>query len=633
MSFSLLPAVPVLAASSAAALAGRPVYQVRCEDGVDVTNIIEADAARLWTLGGGVLQLPPSACRVGGDRDLDITADPGVTIRGSVASAGWVANNATAPYTLLLDPRHTIKLGSHSALFGLRIARQGIGAPTDLREALTEVARFAGTALTLSGIRDVTLDYVTINGFATAISQKRSDRVHYDHVMGDDTNFLALDGCGDTCTAYQMEAWDFVTGPYNISPQQEAPAIRAFGGSRGEIEVALSRPPRYPFQTGDTIIIGNTTHTYQPPNGRYTITRIDDTHFMLNGSSYSGHYPAMHEVAFLGVGLRKGTAFSFQHTGMILTALTDYGHDVSLHYGAGTGGMQCVGCWLDGDNGAGTNGDPVPIGIVNGALPGKKPVPAQQNKFIGGGIYDKAISIYNNSSTNRPLLVTNVSPLTIVGCAANALGAGVAVASGGVLVSNSDFEGNSDCLGRHPFAVYNGASLLRLDGVRVEGRGAPYYQTESRDCPKFVRNNEIRCSWVPRLQGAASPGVETRASGFPVGHYTEAGDRITLWGHIKDIALRGATGPVVITGLPGTGAATHIDGICSISGAAGVALSPGRTVLSAVIDSPHDRITLNQLRFGLSASPIPLPADPAHLAAAAGSGAIELEFVCNTWRR
>ena len=469
-------------------------YGIRCDGATDTTRTIETAAATLSARGGGYLLLPPTVCAVGSSGDLDLSSYPGVTITGSIGSTGWVANNARAPYTLLLNAGHTIKLGPQSGLFGIRIARQGIGAPKNIREALEEIANFAGTALTLSNVKDVNIAYVTINGFSTAISHTNSDRIHYDHVMGDDTNFLALNGCGDTCTANQMEAWDFLTGPYNISPQQEAPPIRAFRKSGGVIEVALSKVPPFPFQTGDTIIIGNTTYAYQAPNGRYTISRIDNTHFTLDGSSYSQPYSVAHEIAFLSVGLRKGTAFSFQNTGMVLMALVDYGHDVSLQYGAHSEGMQCLGCWFDGDSDGGTNADPVPIGLVNGAPPGSSPVAAQQNKFVGGSIYDKAISIYNNSSMSRPLLVANVSPLAIVGCAANTLGAGVAVVSGSVIVSNSDFEANSSCSGGYPFAVYDAATLLRLDGVRVEGKGGTYYKTERTDCPKFVNDNEIRCA-------------------------------------------------------------------------------------------------------------------------------------------
>lgn len=439
----------------------------------------------------------------------NLTLPAGVEYHGSYAAFGYNANFATAPYTLLLNPANTIILGSSSALVGVRIYPQGMGQQAStLRGALTQIANFAGTALTiLANTNDFDVDHVMINGFNQAIYQYPADRGRYHYVAGDDVNGLFIGGGGDNPAADRVEFWNFMSSPYALgSAQTQTTAISSFSsGPGGALEVAFASAPATPIITGDIVIIGNTAATYQAPNCRWKATAIDASHFTINAISgvtacataaYTTLCPsacsATNEVVYMTSSLRQGIAFSIVNTGLLMSNLVEYGHDVGYQYGSGTDGMACVTCWSDGDADAGTFADPVPLGIVSGSLPGVSPVATSHGSWQGK-VYDKARALYVNNSSGRNGITISESLLNTTGAYANVQGAGATVVAGAAYISNTIFDGAGS---GYVYYVGDAASFLKIDGGTSAG-GSPFYQTFSTDCPKFVFNGAQSCGWTP----------------------------------------------------------------------------------------------------------------------------------------
>lgn len=520
-------------------------YGAKCNGSTDDSAaFINAGNAALASVPKGIVLVPGAVCNIATTGNVTL---PGVTYKGDISAYGYNTNFATAPYTLLINPSYTVSLSSGGALVGVRVYPQSMGQQAStLRGAITQIATFAGTAVTVPANQyDITIDHVMINGFAKAISHNSSDRVHYSYVSGDDTTFFDMNGCGDTCTAYQMEAWPFMASPYAINPQSQTTAISSFSSAGGLVKVTFASPPAIPIVTGDSVVIGNTTPAYQFPNGRWTVTAIDTTHFTLNGSTYSGA-SATNEIVYLAASMRTGPAFHIQNADIEMVALTDYGHDISYWYDTGVDGINCIACWSDGDTYDGTLADPNPIGVLNGGKPAASAVLTQHTAFNGGHIYSKAYAIYNNSSSGRPMLVTNVAPIQDTGSYANLNGGGVYVASGSVFVSNSSFEGAST---GNIFYVADNATQLSLSNIKTEG-GIAAFQTSSTDCQKYSLDGVVNCPWTPIITiGNSSTGITYSRQ---LGNYQIVGSVVTANFCNIMTSIGGLTGNVQLTNFPVT---------------------------------------------------------------------------------
>ena len=569
-----------------------------------------AACTALTAQGGGRILMPPKTTAVAQSAILDLTSCTNVSIIGNIAAYGYNANNATAPYTFLVNSAYTVKTGRAVDFYGVRFARYGMSAPTNLANALTEIGNFAGTAITISGLDDV-LDHVDINGFAQAVTSNE-DRLHLNYVEGDDTAGFLGTSCGDTCTLSHIEWWDFVSSPYNISPQIQTSTVSAFSsGAGGLTEVTLTAAPTYPILTGYTIVIGNSGKLYQQPNGRYIATNIDTTHFLLQGTTYSTQCPsscaATNEQAILSAGIRTGAAFVLDSVYDVVTGW-EYGHDIGLIFGSGSSGSQFANGWIDGDSS--DNADPTTIGIVNGAMPGNAAVLTQQNKVTNTQVLDRAISIYNNSSSARPLLVSN-SAIAIVGCGSDTLGAGWYDNEGSISLSNDNFEGNpSQCLTstNSAWAITDAASLVTINGTQYEGSDLipanVNFQTVSTDCKKVIVDGMIGpCPWTPSL---ATGGTLTHQAGYPVATYIERNGEITAYWRDRLSANTSPTSSAVtIGGLPAAAANDNMGGGCDFGYTSGVTLTSGYTQMIGVVNFSATSIALDQTGSGQNVAIVP----------------------------
>lgn len=129
------------------------VSKVTCDGTTDVTAALNTDMA---AQGGGAYYLPQhSQCVIGGPSDMQIPA--GVFVRCQMPAGGYLPPQPQG-CTLHVNPTHTIHSptapGNQSGLYGVRIIRQGYSYPTTLRASLTEIANYAGTAITCNGGTD-----------------------------------------------------------------------------------------------------------------------------------------------------------------------------------------------------------------------------------------------------------------------------------------------------------------------------------------------------------------------------------------------------------------------------------------------------------------------------------------------
>jgi len=365
------------------------VSKVTCDGTTDVTAALNTDMA---AQGGGAYYLPQhSQCVIGGPSDMQIPA--GVFVRCQMPAGGYLPPQPQG-CTLHVNPTHTIHSptapGNQSGLYGVRIIRQGYSYPTTLRASLTEIANYAGTAITCNGGTDFDVSHVLIVGFNWGFVNS-CDRLRFTDSRIDATNGFQMTQCYDTCYLSDIEAWPFGPGtPYNTGPQAQTSQISGATNSSGHIRLTLSAAPPTALVTGDTVVVGNVGGV---PNasGRWTITVVNATTVDLNGSSWSGGYTSSGTLKISAM-RRKGIAFDIigPGGGPFMSRLTSVSYDVGLHYGGSSDTAGCTDCWLEADVGT-DNPDPVPTGIL---VDGN----ASHEKFTGGYVNFPGPSLVINST-------------------------------------------------------------------------------------------------------------------------------------------------------------------------------------------------------------------------------------------
>ena len=135
-----------------------------------------------------------------------------VTVEGTFEAVGTSKGNLTAPYALLnsaiiLNSNYTLSLGGGSTIKGLLIRRAGQIFPA------ADATGFAGTAITVAG-DDASIIGCMILGFNLGIYSSGRQRQYFNHILGDNLNFIEVTESHDIGRIVDCHAWPFVTIAY-----------------------------------------------------------------------------------------------------------------------------------------------------------------------------------------------------------------------------------------------------------------------------------------------------------------------------------------------------------------------------------------------------------------------------------
>lgn len=408
-------------------IAGLPArLSVFPEDyGAAGTGLVD-DAAALQSalnyvggLGGGIVSLAPGKKYLIDSADLVIPE--GVCLMGAGYPGGKRDNSDyTQMPGLILNPARTIKLRKHSEIARVCIRRKGMTAPQTWREAVQEVANFAGTAIVIGDLgggyitEDAAVRDAFIIGFNLAINANNCGRTVFQNIYGDNINGLRLDNVKDTARVDSVHFWPFLNATRSWSWSTYS-VTGCVNNGAGLIRVTC---PGHPFITGDTARINYVTGTTEA-NGRWTVTVIDDSTFDLQGSAFASAYVSG-GVVTAWAGGRNGTAFYVGASdGMHLSKLVAFGYDVGFHvsnganatlfsdaafdYNPSWGDNKAVGILCDG----GSFNTRFVSGFVNGGGYG----------FVGNSNRGEVISIYGMSiSANVRVAELNRGSCLLDGC-------------------------------------------------------------------------------------------------------------------------------------------------------------------------------------------------------------------------
>ncbi|HEY2811374.1 MAG TPA: hypothetical protein VGJ00_08315 [Rhabdochlamydiaceae bacterium] len=135
-----------------------------------------------------------------------------VTLEGTFEAIGTKRGNLTAPYeqlnsAIILNSSYTINLKGGSTIKGILIRRQGQLFPA------ADATGFAGTAITVDG-DDASIIGCMILGFNLGIYSSGYQRQYFNHILGDNLNFIEVTRSYDIGRIVDCHAWPFVTIAY-----------------------------------------------------------------------------------------------------------------------------------------------------------------------------------------------------------------------------------------------------------------------------------------------------------------------------------------------------------------------------------------------------------------------------------
>lgn len=271
-----------------------------------------------------------------------------------VASGGFVGDSdggriraSTARPAITLNPSYTIRGWQSGVIEGFAVIRKGYTDATGLRDLIDKLALFSGTAMTygdgsdntINAGTDATIRSVTFFGFQWAVKADRFPRLRIVDCYGDCTNGISLDRMYDILWLDKVQFQPLLsTGvPGNIFER----AITAATNSSGKIRITVATggddaATLNQLATGDMVIVnGSDAYRAAMPNaiGRWTVTKISNTVYELNGSTFAGSFVSG-GVFTVDYASRRGTAFYINRCDApVLTGCFSYGHDIVFDLG------------------------------------------------------------------------------------------------------------------------------------------------------------------------------------------------------------------------------------------------------------------------------------------------------------
>ena len=311
-----------------------------CDGRTDSADALNAAAAALAARGGGTLVVD-GRCLIDG---ADLVVPNSVRIMGAWYPGGQrrpaeYADLATG--TLVIDPRRTVRMGTGSQLSNLVLARKGLTRPDSMRSGIAALAAFAGTAVTIAGSQDASLQDLLILGFDRAIDAKDSQRVRVASVYGDNNNGLRIDHSHDISRISDTHWWGFLTGnaAWTFTRLEVTGAA-----SNGAGLVRLTTGTAHGLASGDQVNL-SVPGVLAPVHAAVSV--VDGTHIDVRGSAFSGRY-AGGGFVLMDLTRRPGRAFEVTHSeGTTIRDSFAFGYAGGVLLGDGAGWTQLIGTSMD----------------------------------------------------------------------------------------------------------------------------------------------------------------------------------------------------------------------------------------------------------------------------------------------
>jgi hypothetical protein len=393
------------------------------------------------TFGGGNIYLNPKVYVL---NSANLTIPAGVCIKGDFWPGNYRKTNnfAGIPYTIKLSPSYSLLPLRNTCIQGVLLLNTNWHMPVSLADALTEISGFSGTAIASCGGSDASTGLrirdVMFVGFANAVTSTCGN-YYADHIFFDTTNGLTNPTGGDVAWIKDSEGFPWLAEGSAWNQVQWTIASMADNGS-GAIRLTITPATVGGSTVGltDATIAFTASQTVAAtilsaagitsPNGRVTISIVDNTHADVVGSSYSGTYTANSGTLTITAQERSGIAYSVQSgNGASLINDFSYGWHVHEQFGGTTQNGQAVGDRCDG-----TGLDPTSIcyDIEGGAqnitvisdFASGHGIGAEVNSTFNGGqhtfVHPKmSSSLYTAGLTNNTLygLRVDAGSVTVVG--------------------------------------------------------------------------------------------------------------------------------------------------------------------------------------------------------------------------
>lgn len=454
-----------LAALRGYAQADRPLH-VRdfgaAGDGVtDDTAAVQAAIDAAANLGGGVVQFGPRRYRIG---PAGLELHPQVTLQGSrhPGAQRALANYANARFALLLDPAGGIRVRRNAGISGLVLLRQGLSPVTTLRQALDQVAAFAGTAIRVGDATgdtgtDARLERLLILGFDTAIEVILSQRVTIASIAADCRNGVVLRESYDVSRLRDVHLWPFITG--NLAGISIA-TFTVAGVTNAGGQVRITTAGAHGLLADDVVHVTDVGGV-PGANGRYSVAVPAPDQLDLVGSVFSGAWSGGGRVA-VWANRRSGVGFRIDSCDAAeLRGCFAYGFQTGFRIEGASMATQLFGCGYDD---RADIRDESTIGLSLGGS-------CYRTKWVGGYFFSTGTSILADSAA------TGQNHHHIVG--AQISGGHVRAIDmrrGGLTIEGCDFTGGLSGTGRVWIADTAGSLAILGSDIRplvFEGQSAP----------------------------------------------------------------------------------------------------------------------------------------------------------------